>query len=161
MISTFQRNRHFRKVSVNKTFTHVQEQKKAISPRHSAYTPSSVKSPLCTIISRWLSLIYYSVFHNLILFHSSLCILVYFSHCALLLHLFALVFYSLFFLSCVVCMCQNMKVIRFLFGIKHVLKFLAFLNIVMKYITFKERSHFAFLKFGTEYLTDKHFCLNN
>ena len=28
MISTFQRNRHFRKVSVNKTFTHVQEQKK-------------------------------------------------------------------------------------------------------------------------------------
>ena len=28
MISTFQRNRHFRKVSVNKTLTHVQEQKK-------------------------------------------------------------------------------------------------------------------------------------
>ena len=28
MISTFQRNRHFRKVSVNKTFTHVQDQKK-------------------------------------------------------------------------------------------------------------------------------------
>ena len=28
MISTFQRNRHFRKVSVNKTFTHVQGQKK-------------------------------------------------------------------------------------------------------------------------------------
>ena len=28
MISTFQRNRHFRKVLVNKTFTHVQEQKK-------------------------------------------------------------------------------------------------------------------------------------
>ena len=28
IISTFQRNRHFRKVSVNKTFTHVQEQKK-------------------------------------------------------------------------------------------------------------------------------------
>ena len=28
MISTFERNRHFRKVSVNKTFTHVQEQKK-------------------------------------------------------------------------------------------------------------------------------------
>ena len=27
MISTFQRNRHFRKVLVNKTFTHVQEQK--------------------------------------------------------------------------------------------------------------------------------------
>ena len=29
MISTFERNRHFRKVSVNKTFTHVQEQKKS------------------------------------------------------------------------------------------------------------------------------------
>ena len=29
MISTFQRNRHFRKVSVDKTFTHVQEQKKS------------------------------------------------------------------------------------------------------------------------------------
>ena len=29
MISTFQRNRHFRKVSVNKTFTHVQGQKKS------------------------------------------------------------------------------------------------------------------------------------
>ena len=43
MISTFQRNRHFRKASVNKTFTHVQEQKKAMSPRHSAYIPSSVK----------------------------------------------------------------------------------------------------------------------
>ena len=28
MISAFQRNQHFRKVSVNKTFTHVQEQKK-------------------------------------------------------------------------------------------------------------------------------------
>ena len=38
-------NRHFRKVSVNKTFTHVQEQKKAILPRNSAYIQSSVKSP--------------------------------------------------------------------------------------------------------------------
>ena len=28
MISTFERNRHFRKVSVKETFTHVQEQKK-------------------------------------------------------------------------------------------------------------------------------------
>ena len=28
MISTFKRNRHFRKVLVNKTFAHVQEQKK-------------------------------------------------------------------------------------------------------------------------------------
>ena len=28
MIPTFQRNQHFRKVSINKTFTHVQEQKK-------------------------------------------------------------------------------------------------------------------------------------
>ena len=45
MISTFQQNRHFRKVSVNKTFTHVQEQKKAMSPRHSAYIPSSAKLP--------------------------------------------------------------------------------------------------------------------
>ena len=46
MISTFQRNRHFRKVSLNKTFTHVQEQKKAMLLPHSAYIPSSVKSPL-------------------------------------------------------------------------------------------------------------------
>ena len=45
MFPAFQRNRHFRKMSVNKTFTHVQELKKAMSPRYSAYTPSSVKSP--------------------------------------------------------------------------------------------------------------------
>ena len=45
MNSTFKRNRHFRKVLVNKTFTHVQEQKKAMSLGHSAYSPSSVKSP--------------------------------------------------------------------------------------------------------------------
>ena len=49
MISTFKRNRHFRKVLVNKTFTHVQEQKKAMSPRHSAYIPSSVKSPFLNV----------------------------------------------------------------------------------------------------------------
>ena len=36
MISTFQRNRHFRKVSVNKTFMYVQEQTKAMSQRHLA-----------------------------------------------------------------------------------------------------------------------------
>ena len=36
-VSAFQRNRNFRKVFVNKTFTHVQEQKKAMSPRHSGY----------------------------------------------------------------------------------------------------------------------------
>ena len=46
MIPTFQRNRHFSKVLLKKTFTHVQEQKKAMLPRHSAYIPSSVKSPL-------------------------------------------------------------------------------------------------------------------
>ena len=34
------------KMSVNKTFTHVQEQKKVKSPQHSAYILSSVKSPL-------------------------------------------------------------------------------------------------------------------
>ena len=45
MISTFQRSRHFRKVSVNKTFTHLQEKKETMSPRHSAYIPSSVKPP--------------------------------------------------------------------------------------------------------------------
>ena len=45
MISTFERNRHFRKVSVKETFTHVQEQKKAMSPRQSANIPPSVKSP--------------------------------------------------------------------------------------------------------------------
>ena len=45
MISTFQRNRHFRKVSVNKTFTHVQDQKKAMSPRDIPLTfRPSVKS---------------------------------------------------------------------------------------------------------------------
>ena len=42
-VESFQRNRHFRKVSVNKTFTHVQEEKKAISPRHSTYILPSVK----------------------------------------------------------------------------------------------------------------------
>ena len=46
MISSFQKNQHFRKVSVNKTFTHVQGQKKAMLLRHSAYIPLSVKSPL-------------------------------------------------------------------------------------------------------------------
>ena len=45
MISTFQRNQRFRKMLVNKTFTRVQEQKKAMSPRHSTSIPSSVKSP--------------------------------------------------------------------------------------------------------------------
>ena len=52
MISTFQRYRHFRKVSVNKTFAHVQKQnKKMMSSRQTAYTPSSVKSPLPLIIN--------------------------------------------------------------------------------------------------------------
>ena len=46
MISTFKRNRHSRKVLVNKTFTHMQEQNKVMSPRHSAYILPSVKSPL-------------------------------------------------------------------------------------------------------------------
>ena len=46
MISTFQRYRHVEKVSVNKTFTHLQERKKVMSPQHSAYIPPSVKSPL-------------------------------------------------------------------------------------------------------------------
>ena len=45
IISTFKRNRHFRKVLINKIFTHVQEQKKAMLPRHFTYIPSSVKSP--------------------------------------------------------------------------------------------------------------------
>ena len=43
MVSTFQRNQHFRNASVNKTFTHVQEQKK---PRHFPFIPSSLTSPL-------------------------------------------------------------------------------------------------------------------
>ena len=47
MISTFQRNRHFKKVSVNKTFTHVQEQKKsdvvATFRLHSAGVKSRLK----------------------------------------------------------------------------------------------------------------------
>ena len=79
MISTFQRNRHFRKVLVKKTFTHVQEQKRAMSSRHSAYIPSSVKSPL---LSKKTKLIYTSnplilanilrlttMFHEIIKFH--------------------------------------------------------------------------------------------
>ena len=45
MISTFQRNGHFRKVLVNKTFTHAKSKKKAMPSRHSAYILSSVKSP--------------------------------------------------------------------------------------------------------------------
>ena len=51
MISTFQWNRHFRKVSVNKTLTNVQEQEKAMSSQHSAYISSSVKSPLRCLAS--------------------------------------------------------------------------------------------------------------
>ena len=48
MISTFQRNRHFRKVSVNKTFTHVQVKKnnETMWSRHSVYIPSGVETPL-------------------------------------------------------------------------------------------------------------------
>ena len=52
MIPSFQRNRHFSKVLVNKTFTHVQGQRKTMSPRHSAYIPPSVKSPLCLTTSK-------------------------------------------------------------------------------------------------------------
>ena len=44
--STFKRNGHFRKVLIHKTFTHVQEEKKSMSPQHSTNTPSSEKSPL-------------------------------------------------------------------------------------------------------------------
>ena len=44
MICTLKRNRHFRKVL--ETFTHVQEQKNAMSLRHSAHIPYSVKLPL-------------------------------------------------------------------------------------------------------------------
>ena len=50
MISTFQRNRHFRKVLVNKPFRTCKS-KKAMSPRHSANIPSSVKSPLSQRLS--------------------------------------------------------------------------------------------------------------
>ena len=46
MISTFKRNRHFRKVLVKKAFAHAQEQGGAISPRHSVYVPSGVESSL-------------------------------------------------------------------------------------------------------------------
>ena len=38
MISTFERNRHFKKVSVKETFTHVQEQKKKRCRRESPLT---------------------------------------------------------------------------------------------------------------------------
>ena len=43
MISTFKRNQHFKKVLVNKAFTHAQEQKKAMPLRHSAYILFSVR----------------------------------------------------------------------------------------------------------------------
>ena len=59
MISTFKRNRHFRKVLVNKNFTHVQEQNKAMSPRHSTYIPPSVKSSLNPGKDLW-----YKLFHT-------------------------------------------------------------------------------------------------
>ena len=67
MISTFQRNQHFRKVSVIKTFTHVQEQKKAMSSRHSAYIPSNVKSPLVKVLCKQITLSKHSDF-----FHGSI-----------------------------------------------------------------------------------------
>ena len=45
MISTFQRHRHF---------SNVQEQEKVMSPRHSAYISSNVKSPLgCFWVGFW------------------------------------------------------------------------------------------------------------
>ena len=55
MIPTFRRNQHFRKVLVNKTFTHVQEHKKAMSLPPSAYIPSGVKSPqkFCLLTLSW------------------------------------------------------------------------------------------------------------
>ena len=59
IISTFKRNPHIRKVLVKKTFKHVQEQKKAMSPRHSAYIPPSVKSPLNPNTDLW-----YKLFHT-------------------------------------------------------------------------------------------------
>ena len=43
MISTFQWNQHFRKVLVNKTFTHLQEQQGDVT-RQSAHIVSNVKS---------------------------------------------------------------------------------------------------------------------
>ena len=59
MASTFQRSQRFRKVTVNKTFKHVQEQKNVMSPQHSAYIPSSVtqwEDPYLLLleISTWL-----------------------------------------------------------------------------------------------------------
>ena len=51
MISTFKRNRHFRKALVNKTFTRVQKRKKAMSPQHFVYILPSVKSTLNAKIS--------------------------------------------------------------------------------------------------------------
>ena len=44
--SYFSAESTFQESGVNKTFTHVQEQKKAMSTRHCAHIPSSVKSPL-------------------------------------------------------------------------------------------------------------------
>ena len=88
MISTFQRNHYFKKVLVNKIFTHVQEQKKAMPPRHSANIPSGVKSPLHLIWSFWslimlslsLSLyryIYYIYIYILYIYYLYICIRIY------------------------------------------------------------------------------------
>ena len=44
IISTFKPNRHFRSVSKQNFYANARA-KKAMSPRHSAYIPSSVKSP--------------------------------------------------------------------------------------------------------------------
>ena len=45
MISTFQQNLHFRKVSVHRTFIHEQEQENDVISTF-AYIPPNVKSPL-------------------------------------------------------------------------------------------------------------------
>ena len=44
MISTFQQNLHFRKVSVHRTFIHEQEQENDVISTF-AYIPPNVKSP--------------------------------------------------------------------------------------------------------------------
>ena len=44
MISTFQQNEHFRKVSFQETFTHMQE--KVMLPQHFTCIPSSIQLPL-------------------------------------------------------------------------------------------------------------------
>ena len=101
MISTFQRNHYFKKVLVNKIFTHVQEQKKAMPPRHSANIPSGVKSPLHLIWSFW-SLIMLSLSLSLSLYIYYIYIYIYYIY---IIYIYVYVYINIINIYIRICIC--------------------------------------------------------